>query len=364
MYERGCSLPGRAKRPFKNFQKVHLSKVVLHIGTHKTATTTVQQSFWSYAPVLADHGIVYPRFNDIPGHHGLTAPWSPVDKVDPAFLLPQGAKAGFADILRDYADGDATVFLSSEEFSRSGPNGGVDYQELRALLDGFDQAQVICMLRPQWQFMQSVFVELCRGMVPPEPKRFIKTGMEKGVFAGLWADYNLLLDRLECAFGPENVTFLDYNTCRWGPGGCVGSILSVLGLDPLAPAFAGMLDGAANISPPALACWIAAQITARGDVPHQIVPQVVNVLSHEYGGAAQTCLFTRKELHQIQEHFTPLNADLVERRQPWQPGFDLEPFAVDKITLFREDLGIAFWVRLARSGFAIRLVEPCSADGA
>lgn len=340
-----------------------MSRVVLHIGTHKTATTTVQQSFWAYAPVLAEHGVVYPRLNDIHGHHGLTALWSPVDQVDPAFLLPQGARAGFAEIVRAYADSDMTVVLSSEEFSRSGPNDGVNYQELRSLLDGFDQVQVICVLRPQWQFMQSVFVELCRGMVPPEPKRFVKTGLEKGVFAGLWADYNLLLDRLEDAFGAENVTFLDYNTCRCGPGGVVGGILSVLGLDPLDPSFAGILAGAANVSPPALACWIAAQVAVPGGLPHQIVPQVAEVLVREYGGRVQSCLFSRKEFHQLQKHFTPLNADLIERRQPWQPGFDLEPFAADAITLFREDLGIAFWVQLARLGFLDQLADLCAGGG-
>jgi hypothetical protein len=301
---------------------------------------------------LAENGIIYPRLSNISGHHGLTALWSPVDQVDPAFLLPQGASAGFAHLVDLYADrDDVIVVLSSEEFSRSGPNDGVNYTELRALLDGFDEIQVICVLRPQWQFMQSVFVELCRGMLPPEPKRFIQTGLKKGVFAGLWADYNLLLDRLESAFGPENVTLLEFDTCRWGPGGLVGSILALLGLDPLNPVFVPLLQGSANVSPPALACWAATQIAAPNPVPPTMLHYVVEALNLEYGGALSTCLFTRKEFLQLQSHFYPLNKALAARRQSWQPGFSLGDFVPEGVSLFREDLSVSFWVRLAQMGF-------------
>lgn len=210
---------------------------------------------------------------------------------------------------------------------------------------------MVCVLRPQWQFIQSVFVELCRGMLPPEPKRFIQTGQKKGVFAGLWADYNLLLDRLEQAFGPENVMLLDFDSCRWGPGGVVGSVLSLLGLDPLDPDFAGMLEGSANVSPPALACWAATQIATSDQMLRGLLPCVVEALHQEYGGAVSTCLFTRKEFQQLQGHYRPLNDALVERRQPWQPEFSLEAFVPDGVSLFREDLSLSFWVRLARLGF-------------
>ena len=44
-----------------------MARIVLHIGTHKTATTTIQNVFHRNATLLAQHGIVYPRLGTATG---------------------------------------------------------------------------------------------------------------------------------------------------------------------------------------------------------------------------------------------------------------------------------------------------------
>ncbi|MEY8842757.1 hypothetical protein AB9K41_27310 [Cribrihabitans sp. XS_ASV171] len=323
-----------------------MAKVIVHIGTHKTATTTIQEKFWASAPELADRGIVYPRFNDIPGHHGLTAIWSPVEKE---FHLPQGAEAGFAEIVKDYADSDFTVFLSSEEFSRAGPRGGVDFKQLRKQLEGFDEIQVVCVLRQQWQFIQSVYLELSKSKCPPRPPALLTPALNRGVFAGLWADYTLFLDRLEEAFGPENVTFLDFDTCRKAEGGVVGSMLRFLGLDPSEPDLSAMLNGASNVSPPPLATWAASLLSEPKLSPPWLVWRAENFLRQEYGPKAKHCLFTRSEFDRLRDHFDPLNEELARRRAPYQPDFRMSSADRSGLSLFREDIGVTFWLQFCRN---------------
>ncbi|MFC3612452.1 hypothetical protein ACFORG_01655 [Lutimaribacter marinistellae] len=323
-----------------------MAKVILHIGTHKTATTTIQEKFREWAPELADRGIVYPRLNQIPGHHGLTALWSPVEDD---MLLAQGPEAGFAEIVADYADSDFTVFLSSEEFSRAEPNGGVDYQDLRRRLDGFDEIQVVCVVRQQWQFIQSVYLELSKKTCPPRPPALLTPALKRGVFAGLWADYTLLLDRLEGAFGPENVTFMDFDTCRTSEHGVVGSMLRFLGLDPADPDLAAMLNGVSNISPPPLATWAASILSEPKLAPSWLLWRAENFLRQEYGPNSKHCLFTRAEFDRLKEHFDPLNEELQRRRAPYQPDFAMSPADRSKFGLFREDIGVTFWLQFCRN---------------
>jgi hypothetical protein len=331
-----------------------LSKVIVHIGTHKTATTTIQEKFWSLAPELADRGIVYPRLNFIPGHHGLAALWSPLDEE---FLLPNGPEASFAEIVKDYADSDFTVFLSSEEFSRAGPRGGVDYKELRQQLEGFDEIQVICVLRQQWQFIQSVYLELSKNNAPPRPPVLLNPAFNKGVFAGLWADYNLLLDRLEEAFGPENVTLLDFDACRNATGGIVGALLAVLGGDAGDPELSEMLEGSSNVSAPPLASWAANILSEPKIAPNWLIQRAETFLRQEYGKNARHCLFTRSEFDRLADHFNPLNEDLARRRTPWQPDFAMTPASRDNLSLFREDIGVTFWLQFCRNLAQDLLVE-------
>lgn len=331
-----------------------MSKVILHIGTHKTATTTIQDTFCKNAPLLAEHGIIYPRLNKVTGHHGLVFDWGTLPEV---YRLKQGSREAFREIARAHAKGDATVFLSSEEFSRADPRGAVDFTEVRKLLAPFDEVEVICVLRPQWEFIQSVYLELSKKLLPPRPPVFVQAAIKTGMVAGLWADYNGLLDQLEKAFEPGEITFLDFRATRAAPGGIVGALLSHMGASLGADALEEVNGGASNVSPMSLASWGANLMTEPRVAPAWLVERVTQVIRNEFGEKVKPCLFTRDEFQKLQAHFEERNKVLQTRRAAVQPDFALSPTTAEGLTLFRNEVPHSFWMSVCRALVADRMRE-------
>ena len=325
-----------------------MSKVVLHIGTHKTATTTVQDMFCANSDLLAQHGLIYPRLLEKQtGHHGLVINWD--DKMPKMFRLPQGDLGTLRALADQYAGQDATLFLSSEEFSRD--RCIKDAAVLREALAPFDEIEVICVLRPQWQFLQSIYVEVSRGRCPPRPGKVVEQALETSLYEGLWVDYSRLLERLEAAFDPGQITLMSFDACRYHTGGIVGAFLAHLGVD-LDPAQLQVVnEGASNVSPMSLASYAANILAEPKFAPMWLVNKTAHALRQEYGSGVKPCLFTRQEFATLKAHFDPLNRKLAQHPVAQRCGFALDPFDAGGITLFREDLSVAFWVRLAQMGF-------------
>lgn len=326
-----------------------MAKVVIHIGTHKTATTTIQDTFSHNAKLLRQHGVIYPRLSRFTGHHGLVSDWGRLPKV---YDLPGGSKAAMRQIAKDHGEGDHTVFLSSEEFSRGGDGQQVDFAELRRELAGFDQFEVICVLRPQWQFIQSVYLELAKTHTPPPPPNLVSEALTSGLVQGLWTDYNLLYDHLLQAFAPEEITLLDFETCRRHSGGVVGMMLEQL----KCPLAMGQLDlvngGVSNASPLSLPTWAASLISTPQPAPQWLIDCTTGAFQVEFGEKAKPCLFSRPEYNRLTAQFTPANARLAERRAPYQPGFAITELVPDSSYVFREAVAVSYWLRCNRWIFA------------
>lgn len=322
-----------------------MSKVVLHIGTHKTATTTIQDTFWANAELLWQNGICYPRQGRATGHHGLVFDWGRLPEV---YRLPEGSRAALAQIAANHGDSDRTVFLSSEEFSRGDPAGAVDFAELREILSPFDEIEVICTLRPQWQFLQSIYLELSKKRLPPRPPQVVKPVLEKGMFAGLWIDYTLLLDHLETVFAPQEITFVDFETVRRSEGGILNHYLRHLGAGISAEDLEQVNGGTSNVSPVSLASWAANIVADPKVAPAWLVEMATQELRAHCGEDVKPCLFTRGEFSSLAEHFNGRNAVLNDRRRAVQPDFALAANDPAGLTLFRDDLPAAFWVGMSR----------------
>ena len=321
------------------------SRVVLHIGTHKTATTTIQDTFWDNADLLARHGVVYPRLGETKGHHGLVRDWS---KTAPKYHLPEGIDATLARISADYADKPVTVFLSSEEFSRGSPAGRTDFAALRAKLSGFDQIEVICTLRTQWAFLQSVYLQVSKGRNPPRPPELLKTAFRTQMVDGLWADYNLLLDALELVFAPHEITFVDFDTAVRERGGILGHYLRHLGAEAALDEMVALPGGAVNVSVPPLASWMANVLSEPKPAPDWLVGLVCEVSEAHFDRKVKGCLFTSDEFEQIATHFAPRNERFLARRAAAQPDFVLSPPLAGKLDLFRQAISSQVWIKVAR----------------
>lgn len=328
------------------------SKVILHIGTHKTATTTIQDMFWTNSELLAEHGVIYPRLSKMTGHHGLVFDWVSLPKN---YELAGGSRAALAQVAQDYADQDVTVFLSSEEFSRGTPEFAPDFAEIRELLSPFDEIEVVCVLRSQWQFLQSVYLELSKHHAPARPPGLVRPAIKNGMSQGLWIDYNHLLNRLEQVFAPEEITFMDFETIREAPGGIIGSMLRHLDIDLKPDQLELVNDGVSNVSPMPLASWAANILTEPRLAPAWLVKRAGEVLKEEQGDDIKTCLFTKEEFNILKTHFDQCNEGLRKRRLAVQPEFRISPASLQGLTLFRDEVPGSFWVRFCRSLVGDRL---------
>ena len=69
-----------------------MSKVILHIGTHKTGTTTIQDTFALNRNLLSGKGLVFPEIGKTNGQHGLVMDWI---KLPEAYHLDTTAQAAW-----------------------------------------------------------------------------------------------------------------------------------------------------------------------------------------------------------------------------------------------------------------------------
>lgn len=323
-----------------------MSKVVIHIGTHKTATTSIQNVFWNNQEALARHGLVYPRTSEKEsGHHGLVFYWS---SIPDRYKIPQGSMAGLKQIIEEYAGQDATVFLSSEEFSRVGVNSENHFIELRELLRDFDEIEVICVLRTQWQFLQSAYMEVSKNRNPQRPPAMVNPAIEDGLFHGLWVDYNPLLTRLEEAFEPHEITLLDFDTCRRSEDGIIGYFLRHLGVDIKTDELVMQHGSVLNSSPLSLAGWAANILSEPHVAPRGLIRQIEKVMREEFGDDVRPCIFSRDEFNRLNTHFEAKNKELKARRAAVQPDFSITSANPDGVSLFRNNVSNLFWVKLCR----------------
>ncbi len=367
-----------------------MARLVLHIGTHKTGTTAIQGTLDCNRSLLRRNDVIYPSFPAAQlrglsavkrlwrngrnclaqtgmlspvlgpsiGHHGLLSPWVEL----PEDLMAAAPSETLLDNLsRAHADSSRTVLLSSEEFSRShaGRNGkGPDLAKIRDMIAAFSEIRIVCFLRHQIPFLQSLYLEVAKATVPPRPALLSHQAIKSGYGAGMFMDFNLLLDRLTAAFPSDRLVFIDYAQAAQSRQGVTGALLAAAGHGSLAAKLRQPSNGQANVSPPSLAIWAANQI-AEPKIP---AANLLNIAKHtlqdHYGPEPATTIFSRAERSSMAAHFEPLNRSFETRVATAHPSaatpFQLSDPAAHEL-VHREDLAPAFWDELTR---AIRQQTP------
>lgn len=323
-----------------------MATLVFHIGLHKTGTTALQHACDTNRTLLAQSGIHYPDLGRGPWHHGLTAPWLP---VQPAYALPSGPEAILADLAARHAGTDDIVLLSSEEFSSGRPEMHVDMAELRRMARGFDKVRVICTLRHQVDFTQSIWLEITKKRWVTQWDPFLRSAMEKHRAAGLFLDF-LELDRhLLTGFAPEEITYLDYGAAAAGPHGSIGAVLGAIGLTSLPEGFSPPPRAQSNVSESPLLAWFPRVLSAPKTPSTEMAATLTAYFLDHFGDAPATTLYSRAQRVEALSLFDDLNATfrkaLAERGvvPPALRAPDVVPG-----TVFRDDLRPPFWMGLAR----------------
>lgn len=321
-----------------------MSRIVLHVGTHKTATTHIQDLFFRNSDLLAKHGIVYPEIGLNRGHHGLLGKW--VDLPAPYGLPQADAAMAWDAIVGEHAVSDRTVFLSSEEFSRL--HGRiVDMAALAATVAPFDDVTVLCTLRNQAGFVQSVYQQIADDRAPMEWDAFLDRAMQAQHVDGLTLNYLRLHDHFLSGFAPDQIRFLSYEVASAGPGGIVGAILRELGAPIGADALEPFADGRSNVSVAPVATLAATLIAAPKRADRALMQRVDDHVRQVFGGE-RTSLFSAEEVSALDAKYSPLNRRLEARLAPRQPDFRVAPVSVAPATVLRDRMDEAFWLPFCR----------------
>lgn len=319
-----------------------MSHLILHVGTHKTGTTTIQDSFWANSTRFEAHGVVYPRLDyRHTGHHGLIA--SAV-KLPKTFHLKSDADDVLRRINNAYADSDKTVFLSSKEFSRADDARSVNFEWLREKLSSFDRVTVLCFLRPQWRFLQSIYLEVSRSRAPPRPPAMVREAIETGRCQGLYMNYCDLMSRLKTAFSSDEIVLVDFESVRKVKGGILSAALSVADLELSNKTLQPAQKGHSNKSPHALSQWAANLLAEPYAASEPVRTHAESVLAkHE-----ECSLLTRAEIAEMRVAFESSNDALVAAQRVQQPDFRISDPKLSSECIYREDISIEHWLQIGQ----------------
>lgn len=312
-----------------------MARLVIHIGTHKTGTTFLQHKLALARPWLEERGFVYPDLGR-PAHHPLIAHWVGLKRElefcpDPVPVWQAIAAA--------HVDSDRTVVLSSEEFSRVTVNRP-DFRAIREWFQGYESVRLICYIRDQLSYLQSIYTEVSKVINPTAPHAMMEEAIRTGTYTGVAIGYNLLADILAQQMPLEDVTFCSYGDACHSEGGILGHFLRQLGIEDLPPPTPVQRH---NESRAALAVWIANMISAPAISPAPLVEKVTQVLAEHVPDYRRAMIFTPDEVAQLQARFEGANRYFEVRAQPSSPGFTIPPLTSFDGRPSREDIGAAVW---------------------
>lgn len=226
----------------------------VHIGTHKTGTTTLQAWFDGNREVLRDRGLSYPRAYSVQGAHHLLAGVVTdakigVRQIYPQFDFAQSAPSIHQRILADVAPGTDLV-LSSETFCLY--RTPRDVQALHAVLESFER-NVVVYLRPllgQLESGHGQFVKTYRHQESSSLEQlFTEKVLRRKPALG---DRLGMVDRWGGTFGPKRLLARPFLRDALVGKTITQDFLETIGhgeLDAGATEFAGRAPEQTNVSP-------------------------------------------------------------------------------------------------------------------
>tara|TARA_R110002124_G_scaffold282876_1_gene458312 strand:+ start:7606 stop:8655 length:1050 start_codon:yes stop_codon:yes gene_type:complete len=325
-----------------------MARVFLHIGAHKTGTTFLQNLFHLNRERLQQVGVYYPHIGPNTAHHALAAAWIDLPDIPASFYGAAGPEGLWSRIIDRYAGATGTLFLSAENFSRCFPQE-IDMKDLARRLSVFEEVRVIYTMRAQAPLVQSLWLQLARTNRVLAVHSYVREAIERRRAVGVRVDHDAMYAALLQGFAPEQIHLLDYSQLCRTPGGIGQAFLDLMGADVQAETLKQPQDAARNVSPDPLSYWIASQI-AGSKIP---APELLIAVSEILRATGRPgTLLARYEYRKIRGRYSPGNADLVARVQPFQPGFSFEEPAFAENTLYRDEITQDLWIRFAAAIYA------------
>ncbi len=216
-------------------------RLVLHVGTRKTGSTSIQYMLGAMAPWLARRGIRVAssgRLRRGAGNHGNLAYERP---RDPAY---RPALGGWADLRAEILGSAASVFVvSSELLTADGrARGGAGAAAALAEATGLE-VDIVGYVRPQWQRVESGWTQQAKYGMRETLDEFVEAALDG---TGVVLDYNAVFAPWREAFG-DRVRVFPLEPSRLGRG-LLAHFLGVLGVSDVDPRLLARLPRA-NVRP-------------------------------------------------------------------------------------------------------------------
>ncbi|TWI28170.1 hypothetical protein [Paracoccus sulfuroxidans] len=201
-----------------------MKKAIIHIGVHKTGTTSIQNWLWNNRSVLSSSfGWEYPKeFSINNAHHAI--PWSVIPQFeDNPISRPHRTSI---DAIKARVQKKSQVIISSEPFCMADDS---EADIIRDIFDGFDTT-VVMYVRRQDKLIQSEYVQRVKQEVFPLTEPF-------SGFSALWRsrvpslDFFHLYKRWSQRFERVVVKDFDAAVCT----GIIKSFLEIIGAESAAP---------------------------------------------------------------------------------------------------------------------------------
>ena len=269
--------------------------VLIHIGLHKTGTSSIQRFLHENQRNLFDEGFIYDcPTRRWPNHH----------------LIATGIRDGQIDpdirrFLTDLIDGrgERTVLLSSEMFAEA----DFDVDTFRSFLDGLS-VETLAYLRNPCDQLVSSFNEVVR-----DPKARWTRRITERPFAYDPSYFTLLMRWLDWG----HLRLCPYDRAQWHAGSLLSDFLNTIGADPAKFAIADLRE---NVS--MAADFIEILRVANGtSISEAARSQIIDILREESGAQPHEVgyPFTAQECEDI---IGPLSERFELYRRHLRPGFD------------------------------------------
>jgi hypothetical protein len=306
-------------------------RLILHIGLHKTGTTSLQMFFGESRELLRHQKIGFPWYEH--GYqHGLVGSWF---NLPEKYMYTSNPVDYWKKLRSEFSDCD-TVVISSEELSRQIPFS-VDFEQLFNFVHEFDVIDVVIVLRHQIDYMQSIFLEISKFSNRGRFDLVLPEWVDQMHADGLLLNYLALINNIFTNGDFSNLILLDYNNLSNSSKGLIPQFFSETNIIMPESCISSANILKVNESGDPLSVLICYALT------NQTPPSVTQLASSrmildKYFGPKKSTLYTRTELTWLRNRFKEINCELEKSYKKFNIDFRFPSDRIADDFIFREDI--------------------------
>ena len=174
-----------------------MTKIILHVGAHKTGTTYIQKVLYNNHKKLLDKGVLYPKrwLANLWGHHELI------------FKIRKKEIDNLAKVFKEFKQQYKTIIISSENFEDFDKS---QFLALKEILGEDIKLEVVFFIRRLPKILPSQWQENVKhGSFQTLPSFLLENVAFP--FGSKRLNYNIRLDRMASVFGKESLKIVAYD---------------------------------------------------------------------------------------------------------------------------------------------------------